>query len=63
MNRIESPEINLSIHGQLIYDKGAKNTLRKKDNLFSTWENWTATHKRIKLEIFSRHTQNKLMMD
>ena len=63
MEQNREPRNKTYTYGQLIYDKGAKNTLRKKDNLFSTWENWTATHKRIKLEIFSHHTQNKPKMD
>ena len=39
-------------HGQLIYNKERKNIQGKKDSLFNKWcwENWTVTHKRMKLE-------------
>ena len=51
-NRIESPDINQSTYGQLIYDEGGQNIQWKKDSLFNKLfsENWKATCKRMKIE-------------
>ena len=58
-NRIDSPEINSHLHGQLIYNKGGKNIQWRKDSLFNKccWENQTATHKEMRLDCFCSPSQ------
>ena len=51
-NRIESSDINPSICGQLIYDKGAMDIQWGNDSLFNNWwQNSIATFEKMKLEV------------
>ena len=51
-NRLESPEIKPHTFGQLIHNERGNNIQWGKASLFKKccWENWTASHKRMKLE-------------
>ena len=53
-NRIENPEMDPQVYGQLIFDKAGKNIQWNKDSLFSKWcwENWIATCRRMNLDHF-----------
>ena len=50
-NRLQTPEMDPELYGQLIFDKG-KSIQWKKGSLFNKWcwENWTAIYRRMKLD-------------
>ena len=50
--RIQNPEMDPLLFGQLIFNKAGKNIRWKRESLFNKWwwENWSATCKRMKLD-------------
>ena len=57
MEQDRKPEINLHIYDQLIYDNGGKITILERSLQQRHWENWTATCKKMKLDLSLTHLQ------
>ena len=63
-NRIENPEMDPPMCGQLIFDKAGKNIQWNKDSLFSKWcwENWIETCRKPGPLSYSIHKINSKWM-
>ena len=61
-NRIESPEADSHIYGQLMFDKDAKAIQWRKDNSFNKWcwSNWMSIRKHTRTVTHTLHPKQKL---
>ena len=52
VNRVESPDMDPQLYGQIIFHQAGKNIQWKKDSLFKKWcwENWAAICRSVKLD-------------
>ena len=60
-NRIERPEINPSLYGQLIFDKVNRSIKWSKNSLFNKWcwESWKLHAKKKKKNLTTNYTKHK----